>query len=77
MGANGFPGKRVDPMRAGITATIFMIYPLMSIARAGAQSSPANVSGRQKKLIGPRPTTLLIILDSTCGHIDNTPLSIF
>jgi hypothetical protein len=27
MGANGFPGKRVDPMRAGITATIFMIYP--------------------------------------------------
>jgi hypothetical protein len=45
MGANGFPGKRVDPMRAGITATIFMNYPLISIARAGAPSLPANVSG--------------------------------
>jgi hypothetical protein len=47
MGTSGFPGKRVDPMRAGITATIFMNYPLVRMARAGALSPPANINGGQ------------------------------
>jgi hypothetical protein len=53
MGASGFPGNRLEPMRAGMTATIFIWVPSRAVyainAAGGCSVEVAHQSGNQIK----------------------------